>query len=173
MRLIAAVDKAWAIGYRGDTLVEIPADRKWFWQETKGKLVVMGRKTLESLPGGRLLPGRINIVLSRDPRFAAKGAVLCHSLGEALKRCAGYPPEDVWIIGGQQIYQAFLPYCDVAHVTFIDHAYHADTYFPDLSADPEWELAAESEEQTYSDLCYTFRMYRRRTAPMPLPVDAK
>ncbi len=168
MQLIAAVDKHWAIGYKGNTLVAIPADRKWFWQETRGRLVVMGRKTLESLPGGRILSDRTNIVLSRDPCFAVKGAVLCRDLSEALRRCAGYPTEDVFIIGGQQIYQAFLPYCDVAHVTFIDHVYDADTYFPDLSADPAWELAAESEEQTYFDLCYTFRMYRRRTAPMSL-----
>ena len=84
-------------------------------------------------------------------------------MGAALKVCAGYPSEDVSIIGGQEIYQAFLPYCDVAHVTFIDHIYNADTYFSDLSKDPEWELAAESEEQTYFDLCYTFRMYRRKS----------
>ena len=163
MRLIVAVDKAWAIGYKGNTLVEIPADRKLFWQETKGKVVVMGRKTLESLPGGRLLPGRTNVVLSRDARFDVKGAIVCRDMGAALKVCAGYPSEDVSIIGGQEIYQAFLPYCDVAHVTFIDHIYNADTYFSDLSKDPEWELAAESEEQTYFDLCYTFRMYRRKS----------
>ncbi len=132
MQLIVAVDKAWAIGYKGNTLVEIPADRKLFWQ-------------------------------SRDARFDVKGAIVCRDMGAALKVCAGYPSEDVSIIGGQEIYQAFLPYCDVAHVTFIDHIYNADTYFSDLSKDPEWELAAESEEQTYFDLCYTFRMYRRKS----------
>lgn len=163
MNIIAAVDKNWAIGWRGNTLADIPADRRLFREETMGKVVVMGRKTLESLPGGQPLAGRVNLVLSRDPGFRIKGAMVCHSLEEVLKECKKYPTEDVFIAGGEEIYRQFLPYCSIAHITYIDYAYQADTYFPNLEADPEWVLAAEGEEQTCFDLCYTFQMYCRKT----------
>ncbi len=167
MNLIVAVDRNWAIGLKGNTLVDIPADRKLFREETMGKVVVMGRKTLESLPGGQPLAGRKNIVLSRDPDVRVKGAVVCRSMEEALEECGKYPSQDIFVAGGQEIYQAFLPYCDVAHVTWIDYTYEADTYFPNLEKDKEWVLAAESEEQTYFDLCYEFRMYCRRGKAEP------
>ncbi|MCI8948614.1 MAG: dihydrofolate reductase [Lachnospiraceae bacterium] len=163
MNIIVAVDRNWAIGFKGGTLVDIPADRKLFREETMGKVVVMGRKTLESLPGGQPLPGRVNILLSRSRDNFGKGIITCKTLEECLSECAKYPPEDVYVIGGQEIYEAFLPYCDVAHVTWIDYSYEADTYFPNLEKDPEWILAAESEEQTYFDLCYEFRMYCRKS----------
>lgn len=164
MNIIAAVDRNWAIGLKGNTLVDIPADRKLFREETMGKVVVMGRKTLESLPGGQPLPGRVNIVLSRGGSDLGKGVIRCGSLEEGLEECAKYPTEDVYVIGGQEIYEAFLPYCQVAHVTWIDYAYDADTYFPNLDQDPQWVLAADSGEQTYFDLCYEFRMYCRVSA---------
>lgn len=162
MNIIAAVDRHWAIGYQGKTLVDIPADRKLFREETLGKVVVMGRKTLESLPGGQPLAKRENIILSRDPSFTVKGATVCRSVEEALKVCRIYPPEDVFIAGGQEIYRQFLPYCHTAHVTWIDYTYQADTYFPNLDQDPQWVLTATGEEQTYFDLCYEFRMYCRK-----------
>lgn len=162
MNMIAAVDRNWAIGLKGNTLVDIPADRKLFREETMGKVVVMGRKTFESLPGGQPLPGRVNIILSRSTDYFGKRIMMCRSLEEGLRECGKYPSEDVYVIGGQEIYQAFLPYCDVAHITWIDYSYDADTYFPNLDQDPEWVLAADSDEQTYFDLCYEFRMYCRR-----------
>lgn len=164
MNLIVAADKNWGIGFNGKTLVNIPADRRMFREETTGKVVVMGRRTLESLPGGQPLANRTNIVLSADPQFKVKGAVICRSLKEALAECAKYKDEVIFVAGGQEIYQQFLPYCDIAHVTYIDYAYEADTYFPDLDKDPEWVMMAESEEQTSFDLCYTFRMYCRKTS---------
>ena len=85
MNLIAAVDKNWAIGRRGQLLVSIPGDQQLFRQETVGKVIVMGRKTLESLPGGQPLAGRTNVVLTRDPGFQKKGCEIFHSLGEALE----------------------------------------------------------------------------------------
>lgn len=162
MNIIVAVDRNWAIGCKGNTLVDIPADRKLFREETEGKVVVMGRKTLESLPGGQPLPERVNIVLSRSPDDLGKGVVRCGNEEEALKECAAYPTEDIYVIGGQEIYQAFLPCCDVAHITWIDYAYEADRFFPNLDEDPDWVLAAEGEEETYFDLCYTFRLYCRK-----------
>lgn len=162
MNLIVAVDKHWAIGSKGQLLVAIPQDQKMFREETLGKVIVMGRRTLESLPGGKPLYGRTNLVLTRDPGYEVKGAKVCHSVEEVLELLKAYPPEDIYIIGGESIYEQFLPYCDTAHVTYIDFAYAADTYFPNLDMLPEWTLAEESDEQTYFDLCYTYRRYQKR-----------
>ncbi|MBS6645112.1 MAG: dihydrofolate reductase [Clostridiaceae bacterium] len=165
MNVIVAVDKNWAIGNKGQLLTAIPADQKLFREETMGKVVVMGRKTLESLPGGQPLYGRTNIVLTHDKNYKVKGAVVCHSLEETLEELKKYASEDVFICGGQGIYEQFLPYCNVAHVTYIDYSYEADTYFPNLETDPNWVVAAESDEQTYFDICYEFRMYVKVSRP--------
>ena len=162
MNLMVAADRRWGIGRKGQLLVSIPEDKKLLREETLGKVVVMGRKTLESLPGGQPLHGRTNIVLTINPDYKVKGALLCHSVGEVLARLQEYLPEDIFILGGQSIYEQFLPYCRIAHVTWIDYIYDADTYFPDLDADPDWKLVLESEEQTYFDICYEFRMYERK-----------
>ena len=161
MYLIVAVDQNWAIGKDGRLLVNIPADRQLFMKETTGKTVVMGRKTLESLPGGQPLGKRENIVLTRDENYRVKGAAVCHSVEEALSLLEGKDPEDIFIIGGQSIYELFLPYCDTAHVTFVEYVYDADTLFLNLDENPDWRLAEESDEQTYFDLCYYFRRYER------------
>lgn len=161
MNIMVAVDKNWSIGNQGQLLVSIPEDKKLFREETLGKSIVMGRKTLESLPGKQPLYGRTNIVLTRNLDYKVKGAVVCHSLLEARKELSKHQDQDCFIIGGQSIYEQFLPFCNTVHVTYIDYSYSADTYFPNLDRDPKWELAAESDEQTYFDLCYTFRMYRR------------
>lgn len=162
MNLIVAVDKQWSIGNQGQLLVSIPEDKKLFREETLGKVIVMGRKTLESLPGKQPLYGRTNIVLTRNQDYKAKGALICHSLLEVMEELKKYRKEDCFIIGGQSIYEQFLPYCNTAHVTYIDYLYSADTHFPNLDKDRGWALTAESEEQTYFDLCYTFRMYQRK-----------
>ena len=104
MNLIAAVDRNWAIGRDGRLLVSIPSDKETFRRETVGKAVIMGRKTLESLPGGQPLAKRTNVVLSRDPDFRMKGAVVCGSVEEALEAVSGFAPEDVFVIGGQETY---------------------------------------------------------------------
>ena len=162
MNLIAAVDKRWAIGNKGQLLVSIPGDQKLFRDETLGKVVVMGRKTLESLPGGRPLYGRTTIVLSRDKSYQVKDAQVVHTLEEALRELEKYSSEDIFVAGGQEIYQQFLPYCQTAHITWIDYTYDADTYFPNLDQDPDWEVTADSDEQTYFDITYRFLKYERR-----------
>lgn len=161
MNLIVAVDKNWAIGKNNKLLVSIPSDMKFFRETTSEKVVVMGRKTLESFPNGLPLKNRVNIVLTSDPDYQVRGAVIVHSIEEALKEVEKYPTEDVYVIGGETIYRQMLPYCDVAHVTKIDHAYEADAYFPNLDEMPEWEVVADSEEQTYFDLEFQFLMYQK------------
>lgn len=161
MNLIVAVDKNWAIGNKGQLLVAIPEDQKLFREETMGKVIVMGRRTLESLPGSQPLYGRTNIVLTSDKNYKAKGAVVCHSLDETMHKLRDYDDNDIFIIGGQSIYEQFLPYCDTAHVTWIDYTYEADTYFPNLDESGEWKQTADSDEQTYFNICYEFRRYQR------------
>lgn len=161
MNLIVNVDKNWAIGLNNKLLVHIPDDMKFFRQMTTGKVVVMGRKTLESFPNKMPLANRVNIVLTTDKTYEKKGAIIVHSKEELMKELEKYPSEDIFVIGGESIYKMMLPYCDVAHVTKVDYAYTADTYFPNLDAMPEWSITADSDEQTYFDLEYTFLKYER------------
>lgn len=161
MKLIVAVDANWGIGCKNELLVRIPSDQRFFRETTTGNVVVMGRKTLESFPGGKPLKDRVNIVLTKENRSGEYGEVIVHSIEEAMEEIKKYPERSIYIIGGETIYRQFLPFCDVAYVTKIDHAYEADAYFPNLDEDSEWKLAEESEEQTYFDITYTFARYER------------
>ncbi len=162
MNIIVAVDERWAIGNKGKLLVSIPNDQKHFREETTGKVVVLGRKTLATFPQGMPLKNRTNIILTKDKKFTMKDAIVVHSIEELMEQLKAYDSEDVYIIGGESVYRQMLPYCDVAHVTKIDHKYEADTFFPNLDADPEWEITADSDEQTYFDIAYTFYKYERK-----------
>ena len=162
MNLIVAVDENWAIGNHNELLITIPADYKFFRQETSGKVVVLGRKTLETFPQGLPLKNRVNIIMSTNKAYKVKDAAVVHSLEELLEELKQYATEDVYVVGGESIYRQLLPYCDVAHVTKIDHAYAADAYFPNLDKMPEWEITADSEEQTYFDITYHFLKYERK-----------
>lgn len=162
MNLIVAVDSNWAIGNKNELLIRIPNDHKHFREETTGKVVVLGRKTLETFPQGMPLKNRTNIILSTNPSYQVKDAIVVHSVEELLGELKKYADEDIYIIGGDSVYKQMLPYCDVAYVTRIDHAYEADAYFPNLDADEEWEVTGESEEQTYFDIAYTFVKYERK-----------
>ncbi len=163
MNLIAAVDENWAIGNRNELLIRIPADHKNFRQETTGKVVVLGRKTLETFPQGMPLQNRTNIILSSNPDYRVKGAIVVHSLEELLSKLKAYQTEDIYIIGGESIYRQLLPYCDVAHITKIDHVYEADAFFPNLDEMPDWRITADSDEQVYFDITYHFLKYERVT----------
>ena len=161
MKLIVAADRNWAIGKNNKLMWSIPADMKFFRETTQGNVVIMGRKTLESFPQGQPLKNRVNIVITRNPSYKVKDAVVVHSVEEAIEESRKYD-EDVFVIGGESIYRAMLPYCDTALVTRIDYAYEADTWFPNLDEDEEWELTDEGEEQTCFDLEYAFTRYERK-----------
>lgn len=163
MNLIVAVDNNWAIGNQNELLIRIPNDHKHFREETTGKVVVLGRKTLETFPQGLPLKNRTNIILSRDKNYKVKDAVVVHSLEELLEELKQYREEDIYIIGGESVYRQMFPYCKVAHVTKIDHEYQADTYFPNLDKDEAWEITADSDELTYFDIPYCFLKYERKT----------
>lgn len=162
MNLIAAVDNNWAIGNRGQLLVRIPNDHRMFRQQTLDKVVVYGRKTLETFPMSRPLDRRVNIILSANPDLKVSGAQVVHSVEELLAACGAYPSEDVYVIGGASVYRQLLPYCDTAHITKVDYSYEADAWIPDLDADPDWEITADSDEQTYFDIAYRFVRYERK-----------
>lgn len=162
MNMIVAVDSKWAIGNKGALLISIPADHKMFRNETMGKVVVLGRKTLETFPNRQPLAGRKNIILSSKQDFEVKDAVTVHSIEELLEELKQYPSEDVYIIGGESVYRQMLPYADTVHVTKIDRVYDADAFFPNLDDDPEWEITAESDEQYYFDTTYEFVKYQRK-----------
>ncbi len=162
MNLIVAVDNNWAIGNKNELLVRIPNDHKHFREETTGKVVVLGRKTLETFPQGQPLKNRTNIILTTDRKYHVKDAIIVHSIQELLEELKKYNDEDIYIIGGESVYRQMLPYCNVAHITKIDRTYEADTYFPNLDQDEEWHITADSDEQTYFDIAYQFLKYERK-----------
>lgn len=161
MNIIAAVDKNWGIGFENKLLVRIPADMRNFKNVTIGKTVIMGRKTLESFPEQKPLNDRTNIVITKKD-LEIEGAVVVHSVEEALGAVSTLRTQEVFVIGGQSIYEQMLPFCDTAYITLIDHAYAADAYFPNLDINEEWMIAKESEEQTFHDLEYSFVKYKRK-----------
>lgn len=143
MKAIAAVDKFWGIGKGGSMLFRLPLDLKFFRRETLGGAVVMGRKTLESLPGGPL-PGRLNIVLTSQDRPDKQGVIYVKNMRELFGELAKH--EKVFVIGGGEVYRALLPYCSEALITKIDADGGAEVFFDDLDALPGWQCIEESGE---------------------------
>lgn len=164
MKAIVAVDSNWAIGNKGKLLVSIPADQKNFRNLTKGNIIVYGRKTLETFPGQVVLPSRRNIILSTREDYEVKNAEVVHSKDELLDLVKNDDTDNVFIIGGSSVYNEFIDECDTAIVTFIDKEYQADSYFPNLDKNPDWELVDESDEQVYFDITYTYRTYKRKNS---------
>ena len=162
MKLILATDENWAIGKDGGLLCHIPGDLKYFKERTRGKTVVMGRPTLESLPGGKPLPNRDNIVLTTRENYAPEGVLIVHSedeLDDVLKK---YDGDDVFIIGGGKVYREFLPKCDTCYITKIYQKFEADTWFVNLDEMDEFEIVWQSEVQEEKGIRYQFFEYRRK-----------
>ena len=167
MQAIVAVDLNFAIGLKGQMLYHLPEDLKFFARTTKGKVLVMGRGTLESLPGGQPLKNRLNIVLSRGRAYAPPGVVMARSLHELESLLAPYPPDDVMLIGGQQIYTLLIDCCSQAHVTRVRATAPADRFFPNLDIRPGWELVEESPVNESGGIPYTHCLYMNH-APKPI-----
>lgn len=161
MKLIAAVDKNWGIGYQNRLLARIPEDMQRFKTFTQNQIVFMGKNTLLSLPNASPLPNRKNIVLTSDKNFQAEHAVIVHNTKEALEELKKYPSDNIYIIGGSSIYCQFLPYAKEAFITYIQYEYTADAWFPKLDGSMEWKLEQKSEELDYCGIKYEFRQYIR------------
>ena len=157
MNAIVNVTENWGIGQDNRLLITISDDLKRFRRLTTGRTVVMGRKTLQSLPGGKGLPNRRNLVLSRRMDYAPENAEAVTSV-EALLRTAG---EDAFVIGGQQVYEQLLPYCTRVHITKVLSDPEADAFFPDLDKLPGWKVASAGEMLTENGLSFQYVEYIR------------
>ncbi len=157
MQAIVAVDQHWGIGREGDLLFHLKADLQRFRSLTVGHTVIMGRKTLLSLPGSRPLPKRRNLVLSQDTSFAPEGVEMVRSAEEAAQAAAS----DAFCIGGGSVYAQLLPWCDRVYVTKVLADAPADTFFPDLDADPDWTIAQQSDVMEENGIRFRYIDYVR------------
>lgn len=159
MNLIVAVDKNWAIGHDNELLIRIPDDMKRFRSITTGSAVIVGKKTLDSFPGGNPLPNRTNIVLCYPNEETPDNVVRVHSIDEAVKIASEYP--SVYVIGGESVYRSMLDLCDTAHITKIDHAFCANRHFPNLDENPDWKMTDEVIGGEYEGIKFSYCTYQR------------
>ena len=164
MNCIVVVDKNWAIGHEGGLLFSLPTDMKRFRSLTMDGTVILGRKTLDTFPGGKPLRGRRNIVITRNTEFAREGTEVCCSPDEALRLVKGTDPSKIWIIGGGSVYTAMLKRCKRVYLTRIEaDATDPDTFFPNLDKLPGWEVVSTSEPIVENGLTYRFIDYVNTT----------
>ena len=154
--MIAAIGKNRELGRENKLLWQIPDDLQRFKRLTAGHPVIMGRKTFESILGylGKPLPGRKNIVVSRNPTWEHEGAVTATSLGEAIEQAAETGTNEAFIIGGAQIYEAALPHANKLYLTVIDDEKDADSFFPQY--ENEFTKRVFEEERQWNGLKYTW-----------------
>jgi len=169
MDLIAAVTEGWALGWQGTQPVVIRADRRRFREVTGRGALIVGRRTLADFPGGRPLPGRRNIVLSRSPELEIEGAEVAHTKAEVLAAAADAEP--CFVCGGASVYRQLLPYCRRAYITKIDACPPADTFLPDLDADPAWRLVSVDGEGEENGIRYRFLTYENTAPADPAPEE--
>lgn len=162
MKAIVIVDKNWAIGCQNALLAHIPSDLKFFKNKTLNNIIVYGRKTLETFPNGKPLKNRVNILLTRDPKYrTSESSFVVNSIDEILQMNSEIK-ENLFVVGGQSVYEQLLPYCDTVYVTKIDEAFPADAYFPNLDLDnSNWTLVTISEKQEENGFTFYFCEYKR------------
>lgn len=158
LSLIAAMDENRLIGSNNGLPWHLPADLAFFKRTTLGKPIVMGRKTYESI--GRALPGRRNIVVTRDPGFTAKGCDIATGIDDALALCED--EEEVMLIGGASLYQQSIARADYLYLTIIHHEFEGDTWFPDFD-ESDWKVEnrQEFEADHGNPWAYSFIKYCR------------
>ena len=159
MELIVAVYDDWGIGKDGTQPVALSVERKFFRETTKGAMVIVGRKTLADFPGGKPLPNRVNVVLTRQA-LEIPDVKICHSPEEAATLAA--TAEKAMVIGGGSIYRQMLPLCDAAYVTKVHACPESDTFFPNLDADPAWFLEQVLLQGEEDGIRYEMCLYRRK-----------
>ncbi len=190
MNIIVAVDENWGIGKNGDLLMHLSGDMRFFKKMTLGKIVVMGRKTLESLPNSKPLPHRRNIVLSKSLNYEVENVEIMTSIEDVISfsnclekqrliECEKHSQQvdrnifwennekesenssEIFVIGGAQIYERLLPYCDKCYVTKIHSTLDADVFFPNIDDNKMFQLVDESDEIEEKGITYTFCTYNR------------
>jgi dihydrofolate reductase len=151
---IAVITKNRALGKDGGLLLHVPGDLPRFKRITLGHPVIMGRRTFESKEiRKRSLPGRMNIVVTRDPNYAAEGVVLCGSLNEAIQKAKRNDAGEIFVIGGGQIYREAWPFIDKLYLTVVDEEMQGDVFFPDYS---DFGRVILKEEHAAGDMKYSF-----------------
>lgn len=161
MNLILAADENWAIGNKGDLLCHLSGDLKYFKKTTTGNTVIMGRKTLESLPGKKGLPGRKNVVLTTDENFSADGVdTICHSIEELMQVLKD--DDNAFVIGGAKVYEQLLPLCDTCYITKIYGKFPADAYFVNMDEMKEFKVTWQDELMEDNGITYRFMKYERQ-----------
>lgn len=158
MNCIVAVDINWGIGINNQLLFHIPADLQYFREKTDGKIVVMGKNTLLSLPNQRPLPNKTNIVLSTSIK-TKKGCIICGGLEELFCYLKKFCANDIFVIGGEETYRLLLPYCHMAFITKIYSHKTANKFFPNLDIYDNWSLVCESDRQVYNNVEFSFCEY--------------
>lgn len=162
MKIIVCTAENFGIGMNNGLLFSLPPDMKFFRETTMGKVIIMGRGTLDSFPGGKPLKNRTNIVLTRDRNFVREGAAVMHSKEEILEYVKQFDTDDVFVIGGGQIYEMFRDVCNEALVTKVRKSVPCDTFFFDIDSDSSWYLAGESEIMEHDGISFSFCTYRRK-----------
>lgn len=163
MKMIVCVSEDYAIGLKGDLLFSLPPDMKHFREKTIGKAIIMGRGTLDSFPGGKALKNRTNIVLTRDEGFTREDTVALHTKEAVLEYVKRFDKDDVFVIGGGQIYDMFRDDCDEAIVTKVRKKVPADTYFFNIDEDKRWYKASESPVMEHEGVLFTFCTYKTKS----------
>lgn len=161
MNLIVAVDKNWGIGKDGQLLASIPGDMKFFKDTTMGKVVVMGRKTLETLPKKQGLKGRINYVITRNKNFKAENAMTINSDEELEKELSKYDDDAIFIIGGASIYEKFVDKCNICYITKMDKDLNADRFMINLDKKENFKQVSVSELHKENGIGYRFVKYEK------------
>jgi dihydrofolate reductase len=159
MNFIVAVDKSYNIGNDDKLLMYLPEDLKYFKKTTTGKVIVMGRKTLESLPKSSPLPNRTNIVLTFNEDYNKEGCIISHSIKELFEILKDYNEEDIFIIGGANIYDQLIPYCKYGYITKIKQTFNVNKSINNVDKMPNWNKICESNEMSYEGVKYTFTKY--------------
>lgn len=160
MNLVVSVDQNWGIGNEGQLLKSVPADLRRFRRITNHNVVVMGRKTLATLPKQKPLPNRTNIILTSDRNFAVPGAEVVHSLPELFDILKYWRDEEIFVIGGQSVYEQLLPYCTYAFITRFAASCQADAHFPNLNKLENWVKKDESAKLEYESLGFLYCLYK-------------
>lgn len=161
MNLIVACDKNYGIGNNGTLLINLPTDLKFFKEKTSGKVVVMGRKTLESLPKGNPLPNRTNIVITHNMDYIKEGAVIVHSEDELFNELKKYDSNDIFIIGGSSIYNRYMDMCDTLYITKIEDVFEADCHISNVDNNEKFKLVKQSEVTEEKGVRFRFTEYRK------------
>lgn len=172
MKAIVIVDRKLGMGVDGGLQFRLPDDLKYFAQQTRDKILVMGRATLEAMPGGQPLPYRRNIVLTRQKDYQVAGAEVVHSMEELAGLIGNRPGDEVMLIGGGRLFEQLLPCCDTALVTKVDAEHRADTFFPDLDKLDGWEQTICAPSQDQNGLRFRFCAYTNRVVRPLVPENA-